>query len=332
MYSEHVTDWLDVGDISSVVSVSRRWHHSRETNTIVVDDNGVLHKSGAGSDFQHEAEYLSSLPPRSAILFPRVLHVADDRLSYEMEYLDYATLAERYLFRPGEPSSWGYSIAQLISQVRSGLWQVDVDRLSLLENCREMYLHRVTYRFLSWFKSAVRDRSSRLIVNGSEMSAGTEALAKVQRVLEPLCSTPQGARIHGDLNFSNILYAPQAGLFRLVDPRGAFGGPGSFGDARYDVAKLRHSYNGMYDAAIFGLYSLSSRGKSEYELVLGPDRSTAIAAIDAALEDAGFVLEEIRAIEAALFLSMLPLHADDPDRQWVLYLRGLQLLHAIDID
>jgi hypothetical protein len=39
-------------------------------------------------------------------------------------------------------------------------------------------------------------------------------------------------------------------------------------------------------------------------------------------------LEEVKFIEGLLFISMLPLHADHPRRQTMMYLRGLELLNG----
>jgi hypothetical protein len=39
---------------------------------------------------------------------------------------------------------------------------------------------------------------------------------------------------------------------------------------------------------------------------------------------------EVMAVTATLFLSMLPLHADQPKRQWALLANGLRLFLALD--
>ena len=43
----------------------------------------------------------------------------------------------------------------------------------------------------------------------------------------------------------------------------------------------------------------------------------------------GYNLEEIKLIEAALFISMLPMHADNFKRQLVLYVTGILKLNEI---
>ena len=40
------------------------------------------------------------------------------------------------------------------------------------------------------------------------------------------------------------------------------------GDVYYDIAKLRHSYHGMYDAIIDGLYTLERKSKNDFRGLL----------------------------------------------------------------
>ena len=62
--------------------------------------------------------------------------------------------------------------------------------------------------------------------------------------------------IHGDFCFSNLLYDCKVRLVKMIDPRGEFGVPGVFGDRRYDLAKLAHSYAGGYDFIVADQFSV----------------------------------------------------------------------------
>lgn len=325
--------WLDVGDSPSIVDATRSRHLTRADNQIAVDGFGVLRKKGTGPQFRSEAAFMRAMPEQSRILFPRVTHVASDDSEYSVEYLDYRTLAELYLYEPGTLSLWGSTIDDLLRQLRIALWDsTTLSDVDVAARCRIVYQEKLISRFEEFLQQcALREwaLTPELELNGRLILAGRPAVAQLRSILDPVCSTPTPATIHGDLNFSNILCAPAAGIFRLIDPRGSFGGQGASGDARYDAAKLRHSYHGMYDAIIHGLYSYRRVANGSYELAVGPNRSSAVIAIDTALENAGFDLAALRAIECSLFLSMLPLHADDPQRQFVCYLRGLELLADI---
>ncbi len=322
--------WIDLGDSGSITDVSRSQHRVRSTNHIHVSDLGVLRKRGTDSDFAAEAAFMRNLPADYSVLFPRVLDVAPDDSEYSIEYLDYRTLAEYYLYRPGTQESWASVADELLRQLRDTLWSAPLEaECDVTARCRAVYLEKLTSRFDAWWQRGVRCDANELEVNGRALTAGTKAMRLMRSLLEPLCINPLPATVHGDLNFSNILHAPAMGIYRLLDPRGAFGGPGPSGDARYDAAKLRHSYNGMYDALIHGLFSLDAEGPDAFHLRIGPNRDVAKHSIDSSLRRSGFELLEVRTIEASLFLSMLPLHDDDPDRQWALYAYGLQLLAEV---
>ena len=57
--------------------------------------------------------------------------------------------------------------------------------------------------------------------------------------------------MHGDLHFGNILYNQQTDQFKLLDPRGDYGGmPGTAGDNIYDWAKLAHDCVYGYNAIV----------------------------------------------------------------------------------
>jgi len=132
---------------------------------------------------------------------------------------------------------------------------------------------------------------------------------------------------HGDLCLSNILYDPRTGLLRLIDPKGGTDLEGLFTDPGYDLAKLSHSILGGYDFVVKGLAPIT----------IGPDMAPAVAVPDqdvaphqalfrARVAEEGLDIDAVRLDEASLFLSMLPLHADDPRRVLGLALVGVGIV------
>jgi streptomycin 6-kinase len=132
-------------------------------------------------------------------------------------------------------------------------------------------------------------------------------------------STTSAVAMHGDFCFSNILYNARMRRIRTLDPRGYLSGKENsyFGDTRYDLAKLAHSVTGRYDEIISGRYDLES---SSENLSIGFDQTTNALVIRDAWSGVSVGPhrgddEDVKAIVVTLFLSMLPLHADRPDRQ-----------------
>jgi hypothetical protein len=121
---------------------------------------------------------------------------------------------------------------------------------------------------------------------------------------------------HGDPCFSNILYNAEINLFRLIDPRGALDREQAFAHPLYDLAKFSHSVLGSYDFVNGGLAECKIDSKLQLALVLERGGSPAWMKriFRAKLAALGWDVRLVRAIEASLFLSMLPLHIDSPEK------------------
>jgi hypothetical protein len=120
---------------------------------------------------------------------------------------------------------------------------------------------------------------------------------------------------HGDFGFSNILYSPATQTFQLVDPRGADTEEEIWSDPLYDVAKLSHSVLGSYDFIVAGLFDLAHDSDLSLRLRIDPAPHPELQQrFTEELDRQGFDVELVRLCEASLFLSMLPLHIDEPRR------------------
>ena len=135
--------------------------------------------------------------------------------------------------------------------------------------------------------------------------------------------------IHGDFCFSNILYDFNSYNVKLIDPRGSFGCKGIYGDLRYDIAKLRHSVCGLYDFVIADKYTAELIGSViNYKLDTCIDQAS-FELFDNFIIENGYNITEIKFIEALLFLSMIPCHADSPERQIVMLAKGIEQIDIV---
>jgi hypothetical protein len=251
-------------------------------------------------------------------------------LSITLEYYGYPTLSEMWVFESFEPSHWkaifktlreilqcfgAYGTELRDSEVFRFYWEKTEDRVAEFAAQDEIFRH--------WIEAG------QLLVNGRPLRTWS---ALAERVKEALVSLSQGAPgriIHGDLCFPNILFDPVSRLFKFIDPRGAFGEAGIFGDGRYDVAKLSHSIHGGYDFLIHEMFTVRFDAKAiELEQFFPPSRA---GVLDHFAEIFGpeYDLRAIHLIEALLFISMCPLHADSKPRQAAMYATGLRLLNEL---
>jgi hypothetical protein len=119
----------------------------------------------------------------------------------------------------------------------------------------------------------------------------------------------------------------QRSLTKMIDPRGEVGVPGVFGDRRYDLAKLAHSYGGGYDFIVSDLFSVEvgSQGRLHVRLQMRNYHAPVRSIFDAVLPSDAELRRQVYVLQALLFLSMLPLHADMPRRQVATLTIGLNL-------
>lgn len=136
--------------------------------------------------------------------------------------------------------------------------------------------------------------------------------------------------IHGDLCFSNMIFAkyqkflPDYNWIFLIDPRGYIPEKqiSQIGDINYDVAKLAHSILGRYDQIQSRGFEITKFGEREYTWSI---RTT---------ENLKYIEDSFREIfknydyfniMIHLFLSMIPLHKDDPWKQEKMLVNALRL-------
>jgi hypothetical protein len=108
---------------------------------------------------------------------------------------------------------------------------------------------------------------------------------------------------------------------KLIDPRGSFGKKGIWGDQLYDLAKLRHSYHGMYESIITDEFRMG-RVHNQFSYDIMP------SIIDF---DYSPIFNDVRVklIEGLIFIGMCSRHYDSLPRQKIMYLTGLEILNEV---
>lgn len=122
---------------------------------------------------------------------------------------------------------------------------------------------------------------------------------------------------HGDPCFANTLYNKSTKTLKFIDPKGALTEDELWTNPYYDVAKLSHSICGRYDFFNNGLFDIRLGSDFSYILDIPFDNSKYIKIFKEKVEENGFDYLTVRIYEASLFLSMLPLHIDNPHKVMV---------------
>jgi 5-methylthioribose kinase len=135
--------------------------------------------------------------------------------------------------------------------------------------------------------------------------------------------------IHGDFCMGNILYDVNSKLLKFLDPRGYFGKMSIYGDIKYDIAKLRHSFCSFYDFIVADLFKIiePAEGQYFYNVYIDDYHRLIANKFDEVLIKKGYNLKLIKYVEALLFLSMASLHSNSLSRQKAMYVTGIRLLN-----
>ena len=136
---------------------------------------------------------------------------------------------------------------------------------------------------------------------------------------------------HGDPCFSNVLYDQQRYLMKLIDPKGAATAEALWTHPLYDLCKISHSVLGDYDFINNGQYRVGFADDNAMRLHLNLTGQTALKPIfTAELKARGHDPRIVRLGEASLFLSMLPLHIDVPNKVLAFLLKADTILNEVE--
>jgi hypothetical protein len=333
--------WHDFGHLDTYYRTRQRLFIDRRAfNDVEVDARrGVIRKRSTNLvKLARERDWYQSLPPGLGQLAPRVLSYSEDHdhAWLDMEFYGYPPLADAYLYGAWDIGAWSYALAS----VEDAAATLHAETLNLPDAAvvavlRSMYEEKTDERLSGVLADDAFAplRGAEVAVNGERclgLDGALELLPELSAALG-LCEARPLGIVHGDLCLSNILYDRRNGIVRLIDPRGDFGGLALHGDPLYDHAKLAHSIDGDYDHLVRGLFDLDLRpGAVDLEVHLtARQREVKRLHAQRSARVLGDDRERVRLVEALLFLTMVPLHADRPRAQVAFLARGLGLMTEV---
>jgi dTDP-glucose pyrophosphorylase len=330
-----VDTWFDFGHLESFVQSKKSLLRPRHFNQLTIDPliNTITKVSEKSDKLADELNWYLELPEKLKTLTPRIIKKEQEgnKVTITQEFYGYPSLSELFVYGDLSTSVWE-SIIDYLFQIHSLFKQYE--KHSTADHLLEMYeikteeriqqmLSQDTYWNTIWTKEYIT-------INGVEYQNIQTCLQKLAAEIKALTNQPKFHIIHGDYCLSNILYDLNNQIVRLIDPRGSFGEKGIYGDARYDIAKLRHSLVGLYDYVVGDLFQINKTENGfEYELFEDDKNKYLALYTDKCIEANGYNLREIKLVEGLLFLSMIPYHADHNERQYMMYLRSVLILNEL---
>ncbi len=335
-------DWYDFGHINAYFSSRAAFTTERSFNSLEIT-RSTVHKTSHKTDkIMGEEHWFNSVPADVQIYTPKLISGskggqsgraanADSKsqhAGYTLEYLYNLPLSDLFVFGRLEKETWR-SIFQSCQLFLKSCQQAGVTspapEPALMDR---LYLPKTLARLDEFSATGAIDINQLVTVNGKICPSPRELALYSSEWISPTTVADIGI-IHGDFCFSNILYDFRTRRIKVIDPRGIDhqGKATIYGDIRYDYAKLYHSVYGLYDLIVAGRLSAEQDASG---LHLRDDLIDYHRGINAVFDQVFFadspqMRSTIRAITIQLFLSMLPLHADRPERQLTMLANAYRL-------
>lgn len=331
------TTWYDIGH-SDMYFKAKTGVAARSFNTISIDDKrGVLRKTSQNkAKLIDEIKWYLKLPDNIQYLAPRIY---DYSLNYNspyasMEFYGYHTLHESYLYGELPLVRWREIFKKLYFVINDmQKYSVKADKEIGKKALYDIYVQK-TFDRLNQLKEQPEFSvffDNNIIINNKEFKSLNYYLELLPKLVDDLVIGSFDGTftiIHGDLCFTNILIEDNHTFMRLIDPRGSFGPFDIYGDPRYELAKLLHSLEGRYDFIIEDMFEVKKESnRITYSMF---DKNNAVIEVfNNVFQDKLEDIIPIRLIEATLFLSMVPLHSDFINRQYIMLATGVMLLESV---
>jgi hypothetical protein len=253
--------------------------------------------------------------------------------SYDMERLYIPDMAVRWIHKSislNEFSQFLDKIFYYISNRESRC----IDSESYLLKQNELYLKKTNDRINNLIKNSKWDTLAAYIKHGAYYKSIEDIYTEFNSLYQMIVHGRKFHNIavigHGDLCFSNILYDNATGVLRLIDPKGALSNEELWTDPYYDIAKLSHSICGNYDFITNGLFEIVLTDDMKMELQFDSTNTNEyIRMFYDKLNENNFDKNVVRLFEASLFISMLPLHIENPKKVLGFVLNAINILKEV---
>jgi len=329
--------WLDVGHLDTYHRAKKRFLNAREFNELENHGKNVITKRSDDTEILiNEIRWYNEIPTQLQPYLPRIYdYSTDSENAYlKMEYIGYPSLSDLQLYGSHRQHIWNDVFHRLFNMHHEfQTFTADASPKSVQQSLKDMYLDK-TKRRLARLHDDARFQpffeANTVNINGESFPTLSKILDELEDVVEGsgLLSRNSFTIIHGDLCLPNVLYDPRNEILKLIDPRGRFGEFQIYGDPKYDLAKLRHSFVGHYEHLINDQFAASSNlnmPQISYDIYTTRAQEHRENRFDSMLTtETNVALKDIKLIESLLFLSMVPLHSDSYERQLCMLAQGIE--------
>jgi dTDP-glucose pyrophosphorylase len=311
-------EWYDCGELNTYYESKARLlsRTARTFNQIEVDTflGTVTKKSENVEKIEAERNWFLSLNEKQSLFCPRILDGPAGQLRMTLE--PGTALNEVLVYDNLRTDIW-HAVIRKILRIHHEVFfeEASPEKISedkIAEHCFQQYFLKTRKRIAEVSKYVdVSFEVSQFLIN-----TGLQ-----------LCESPKWSSvIHGDSHLGNIIYEPQSGSIKFVDPRGAFGNTWNQGDMRYDMAKLLQDFYCGYALIVAGQYHWIGR-----KLIIDwpPGTQSLSEFLEDELKRFGYDTDILKRLSILLLITAIPFHTDNPQRQQAMYSRGEALIKEL---
>jgi len=219
----------------------------------------------------NEIQWMLDLPEDAKHRFPQILKydLKSDPVYADFKYYPMKTLRKSLIEGEIKASSALKILENVFDFMFEKLYSKNI-QIPDEDMAYNLYFKRMDDRFKEAEKKSPIFKeilgADRIVINGKVFPNLPEVVGKLKqnKKLLKLLNPPSINLIHGDLHFDNILIDQNdASNFILIDPRGKMYDGKVEGDYAYDLGKVWHSINGLYDFLHEDKFSLNVDIKNE---------------------------------------------------------------------
>ncbi|WP_340302353.1 hypothetical protein [Roseobacter sp. HKCCD7870] len=322
-------NWQDFGHRNQYFLSKTNTLLTRHFNNISISGDLLVKHSKQVDKISSEYNWYKSLPLSLSLHTPRLasdLKIENGGAQYELEIIPSFSFSELLIYGNNSDLFWENLFKKLKHLLKNFNNEVNALKDKKFEGADFEKLESSLY-----LEKTLKRISQQESLSGWDLSEyrriATDAAKHISKT-----SKHHLTIAHGDMCFSNILYSSHNERIYLIDPKGlsAFSSNPLVGDIRYEIAKLFHSLVGGYDHIIGNKFILEGEAIEFYPDDYSKIEHLSKKFIHIILDEFSQVsLGEILAINVLLFISMVPLHSDDKDRQEAFLLNSKRLYQML---
>lgn len=334
--SFNIQGMVDIGVISNFIQCVTGNFDSRYFNSLKGNEYTLVKSSANKKKIKAEYDFYHLLPEDLKYWFVMPFDYKEDetKASYTMERLHMTDLAIKWVHGSMDKTEF----------------ETLMDKYFYFFNCRhkkpctakdyadmadDLYVKKVNDRIEELKKHAEYKKIQALLSTMGDITVDSllDKYFSLKEKIESRNEYPNEMVIgHGDPCFANALYNKSTQMLKFIDPKGASVEEELWTNPYYDVAKLSHSVCGKYDFFNNGLFDIRISEDFSYELDIPFNNTEYVEIFKRKVQENGFDYLTVRIYEASLFISMLPLHIDNPQKVFGFILNADRILKEIEAD